>query len=118
MKKHTPGVVGRRRFLACGVACVAAIPLGGLVANGVQAADMPKLDEADPQAASLGYRHDASTVDVAAFPKRAGDEGAKQLCSNCQLYTGAADSEWGPCSIFPGKLVAANGWCNAWVPKA
>lgn len=118
MKKKSAGVVDRRRFLACSVACVAAVPFGALIAGRAQAGDMPKLDEADPTAVSLGYKNDATTVDVAAFPKRSGDDGATQFCNNCQLYTGAADSEWGPCSIFPGKLVNAKGWCNAWVPKA
>ena len=60
-------------------------------------------------------QYDATTVDTAKFPKRAGDAGATQFCDNCQLYQGG--DEWGPCSIFPGKAVAAKGWCNAWVPK-
>jgi hypothetical protein len=24
----------------------------------------------------------------------------------------------GPCSIFPGRLVAATGWCSVYAPKA
>jgi hypothetical protein len=36
---------------------------------------------------------------------------------NCQLYqTKAADN--GGCTIFPGKLVAAAGWCSAYQKKA
>ena len=27
-------------------------------------------------------------------------------------------AEWRPCSLFPGKSVAADGWCSAWVKKA
>ena len=56
----------------------------------VRAVDMPiaPLDENDPQAAALGYKHDASQVDTDQFPVRATDSGAKQYCHNCQLYTG------------------------------
>ncbi len=76
----------------------------------------PKLTEDDPIALALGYREDASTVDAQKYPKRAGAEGAKQFCRNCTLYTEKADG-YGGCTAIPGKLVAGNGWCNAWVPK-
>ncbi|XOV82841.1 MAG: high-potential iron-sulfur protein [bacterium] len=75
------------------------------------------IDEADPAAAALGYKHDAAEVDVARFPKKAGPEGAKQLCLNCSLYQPKTD-ELGGCQIFPGKNVAAGGWCNVWAPMA
>jgi len=67
----------------------------------------------DPQAKSLGYVEDASTVDTAAWPRKQPD----QHCANCMLYQGG-DAEWGPCSIFPGKEVKATGWCNVWAAKA
>ncbi|AGW90044.1 high-potential iron-sulfur protein [Cupriavidus sp. DF5525] len=74
-----------------------------------------KLDENDPQAFSLGYKHDTTTkVDKAKFPKHE----ASQKCSNCQLFQGKASDAWGPCPIFGGKQVAANGWCNSYVKKA
>ena len=60
----------------------------------------------------------AAQVDTAKYPKRAGEAGAKQFCYNCNLYNAAGEEGWGPCQIFPGKQVAAKGWCNAWVPKA
>ncbi|NBW00197.1 MAG: hypothetical protein EBR85_00515 [Betaproteobacteria bacterium] len=42
---------------------------------------------------------------------------AEQKCSNCTLYQSkSADS--GGCAIFPGKQVAANGWCSAYQKKA
>jgi hypothetical protein len=34
------------------------------------------------------------------------------------LYQGAAGSKSGPCPMFGGKLVDANGWCNAYSKKA
>ncbi len=75
------------------------------------------LDEADPIAVALGYKADASAVDVSRFPKRAGEEGAEQFCSNCALYKDV-NGTYGTCSAVPGKLVAAAGWCNVWVLKS
>ncbi|MCC5853104.1 MAG: high-potential iron-sulfur protein, partial [Alkalimonas sp.] len=37
-----------------------------------------------------------------------------QYCHNCNLIQGE-DADWRPCAIFPGKLVANEGWCAAWV---
>ena len=39
------------------------------------------------------------------------------VCDNCQFYSGSADSELGPCSLFSGKDVKAKGWCTAWSAK-
>ena len=75
---------------------------------------MPHLDEADPQAVALGYKHDASKVDKKKFANF--KEG--ETCANCQHFTGKAGDQWGPCAIFPGKQVNAKGWCSAWVKKA
>lgn len=99
----------RRKFIAnCTV-----IPLAGLAASRLALA-AEQIEETDPAAAALGYKHDAAQVDKAKFPRQTGE----QSCANCQLYTGAEGSEWGPCGIFPGKDVSAKGWCNAWVAKA
>ncbi|WP_449357869.1 high-potential iron-sulfur protein [Alishewanella longhuensis] len=38
-------------------------------------------------------------------------------CANCNLIQGEDGQEWRPCAIFPGKLVASEGWCAAWVKK-
>jgi High potential iron-sulfur protein len=72
------------------------------------------LDEKDATASALGYVADASKVDKAKAPNFV----AGSLCSNCVQYKGAAGSESGPCTIFPGKNVAANGWCTAYAKKA
>jgi hypothetical protein len=72
------------------------------------------VDEKDPQATALGYVADTTKADKAKFPKHTND----QTCSNCQLYTGKADSTSGPCTLFGGKSVASKGWCSAWVKKA
>ncbi len=81
------------------------------------AANEPMVGEKDPQAVGLGYHADASKVDVKKFPKRAGEEGKKQFCSGCMFYQGGTDplkTKSAPCQLFPGKQVAAKGWCNSW----
>ena len=76
-------------------------------------AAMPKLSANDPQAKSLTYVEDATTINSARQPRfQAGQE-----CSNCALYQKKDDPDWGGCSIFPGKLVKAAGWCSVYAPK-
>ena len=100
----------RRRFLKLTSTSVALIPLFTLPAR---AADLVKLEESDPTAVALGYRHSVADVDAAAYPRYV--EG--QNCAHCHLYVADAGATegWGGCSIFPGKLVQADGWCNAYI---
>ena len=56
----------------------------------------------DPTAKALSYTAKSTT------------EG--QTCANCNLYQGGTAAS-GPCAIFPGKDVAAAGWCKSWVGK-
>ncbi len=108
-------LMNRRNFLKLGVKAgggalaLSAIPIK-LIAS-----DEVTEDEALSKA--MGYVMDASAVDTTKFPKRAGEEGAKQFCNNCALYAGDLDSETAPCSIFQNRLVRGAGWCNAWVAK-
>ena len=95
--------ISRRRLLTMTAATAAAIPLSALT-RGAFAGGHAKVDPNDPQAKALSYVHESTK--------------AGQTCANCQLYTGAADAEWGGCALFPGKEVAAKGWCSAWVAKA
>ena len=106
-----PRLLSRRKALAGLVAGT-----GALVSTRLIASDAPQLAEDDPQAKALGYKHDAAAVDTNAFPKKAAAGGDSQICGNCTLYTDDG-SDWGPCSIFPGKLVAKAGWCNVWAAK-
>lgn len=78
------------------------------------AAQPARLEESDPLAAALGYRHDATKVDAKKYPAYT----AGRNCANCQLYMGKTGDAWGACSAFGGKLVNAKGWCVAWVKKA
>jgi hypothetical protein len=84
-----------------------------LVLANAHAQAAPLVNEKDAQAVALGYFADTTKVDAKKFPKHA----ATQLCNNCALYTGKAGEASGPCGIFPGKHVAAKGWCSAWAKK-
>jgi hypothetical protein len=105
-------LINRRNFLKLsgGAVALTAIPLK------LVAADEVSPDE--PLAQAMGYVTDATTVDTAKFPKRAGEAGSKQFCKNCALFAGEPDDETAPCSIFQNRHVKATGWCNAWVAKA
>lgn len=74
-------------------------------------ADTPHLDPREPLAASLGYVHEASTLDRSRFPTYQ----PGQLCSNCGQVQGAPGAPWRPCVLFPKRLVSAEGWCQAWI---
>lgn len=105
--------ISRRGFVAATLAAAGSASVGGLLRTvDAQAADLPPVDESEATAKALKYVHNATKADQAA---RGGDD---RFCSNCQFYTGNEGQEWGPCSLFPGKSVNANGWCNAWALKA
>ena len=93
----------------------AALPAGAVILQqDLQAQDLPKLDENDPAAKALLYVHDVADVDTS-NPLAARFEPG-QICDNCAQIQGEEGAEWRPCGIFPGKLVAAEGWCSVWVP--
>ena len=98
--------IDRRTFFRQALAAGAALSSTGAIAQA-------KLEESNPQAVALGYKHDSKQVDSKKFPKHE----ASQACHNCQLFQGKADDEWGGCAIFPGKQVAGPGWCSAWIKK-
>ncbi|MFM7571409.1 MAG: high-potential iron-sulfur protein [Betaproteobacteria bacterium] len=99
----------RRAFLAttvCGVAGISVVTADYANAQALVA-------ETDAQAVALGYKANTAQVDQKKYPKYT----AEQKCVNCQLYQSkSADS--GSCAVFPGKLVAAAAWCNAYQKKA
>lgn len=92
----------------------AAVTGGALMGHQALMAQTAMVSPKDPQAVALAYVEDSAKVDGKKHPRHA----ATQLCSNCQLYTGKAGSASGPCGVFPGKQVAAKGWCSAYVKKA
>ena len=77
-------------------------------------ASLTVLDEKDPQAMALGYVTDASRADTVKFKNHV----VGNLCSNCGNFLGSATDSAAGCKIFPGKSVAAKGWCTAWIKKA
>ncbi|MEO5702040.1 MAG: high-potential iron-sulfur protein [Casimicrobiaceae bacterium] len=84
-----------------------------LGAGRLATAQAARLEESDPTAIALGYKHDATKVD----PKKSPTYGAGRNCAGCQLYQGKATDPWAPCGAFGGKQVNAKGWCAAWVKK-
>jgi len=103
--------ISRRDFLR-NVAL--SVPAGAVVVNGVAHAEaLPNLAVDDPTAAALGYVEDATSVDTAKWPTfRPGSD-----CANCLQIQGTDGEAYRPCAIFPGKTVAAAGWCSVWVAK-
>ncbi len=105
---------GRRRFIRVIAGGVSVAPIVLLGVSGPALADeLPHLAADDPTGMALGYVEDTAAADSARFPQHS-DE---QKCSNCQLVQGGDGDEWRPCQLFPGKAVAADGWCSAWVKK-
>ncbi len=95
-------------LLVCGAA-------GGLASLGqAQAQAANHLSTDDTQAKGLGYTEDASKVD----PKKYSSYAAGQKCSTCLQSKGNPGDAWLSCSIFPGKQVSANGWCQVWSKKS
>lgn len=84
-----------------------------LVSATLSQAQAAKVAETDAQAVALSYKEDSAKTDKVKFPKHT----AEQHCGNCQLYAGAATG-YGNCALFPGKQVAAAGWCSAYAKKA
>ena len=103
--------IARRQFMQ-----LSAVAAAGLVVSPsreASAQDMPRIEESDPVAQSLKYTHDASSVD----PATRANPAPEQNCANCALIQGNDGDAFRPCAIFPGKSVAAAGWCSAWVAK-
>lgn len=109
MKNQTK--VNRRDFVKITTGVLATIPVFAITNSSAQ--DLPVLAEDDATAVALAYSADTATVDAEKFANHT----TEQLCSNCILYIGDPDAEYGPCGIFPGKSVATKGWCSTWVAK-
>lgn len=86
---------------------------GATLAAASAGAQPARIDEKDPQAVALGYRHDTNQVDKAKFTRHS----PSQRCDNCQLYQGKATDPWAGCPLFGARQVAGPGWCSAWVRK-
>jgi hypothetical protein len=96
--------ITRRALVIRGLIVGSIIPVSQTFISSVVLADSPSLDPNDPTAKALGY------VTQSTKPG--------EKCSNCSQFQGNAGSAQGPCTIFPGKSVAAAGWCMTWVKKS
>ena len=88
-----------RRAILKGLVSIPVLAIAGFQSTSYAA----MLAADDPTAKALSYTDKSTT--------------AGQSCANCQLYQGGTAAT-GPCPIFPGKDVAAAGWCKSWVAKA
>jgi hypothetical protein len=111
----------RRDLLKFGAVGIIGSVIGARLLGSAPAfADAPleMIKENDPQASALGYHTDAKKVDAKKWPKRAGADGAKQFCYNCQFFQAAGKDpkslKAAPCQILSMKGVASKGWCNTW----
>ena len=75
------------------------------------ARELPRVEESDPTAVALGYVHDGSQI---AEATRGNDA---NICLTCRFYSDPNATDWGPCVLFPGKSVAAIGWCRTWTVR-
>lgn len=88
----------KRRALLKGIFAIPVLTFAGFQTS----AQAAMLSTSDPTAKALGYT-ESSTI-----------EG--KICSNCILFS-APSGDAGNCAIFPGKQVAAAGYCNSWSAK-
>jgi hypothetical protein len=107
------GNPSRRTFVMTVVTGGSALAASRVAAQSAAPASAPLLSESDPQAAALGYRADATTVDKARHPQFT----AGQVCRGCNFYQGKSTDATAPCQLFAGKKVAGKGWCSAWAKK-
>jgi len=104
----------RRDFLISVSTVAGAAAFAGALTSVADAKAQPHVTAQDPQARSLHYTEDASTLDASRNPTHT--EGAK--CANCLLYQGRSGDPFGPCELYPGQAVSANGWCMGYQKKA
>ena len=103
-------ITNRRTFMLHVVVGGSAIA----AASHAMAQGAPMVAETDANAVSLGYKSDATKVDLKKYPAHK----ATQHCGNCALFQGKAADAAGACPLFAGKHVSAKGWCSAYAPKA
>jgi hypothetical protein len=102
---NEPSNPGRRALLQRAALGLSLAPLALAAAPAAAASSLPLLSEQDPAAKAVHYVEDASRA-------KGASSGAE--CSNCSIYSAAAGATQGTCTLFPGKLVKAAGWCGSW----
>lgn len=104
----------RRHMLALTASAVGAGLLTAIIPRCARGEELPHLAENDPTAAALGYREVATKVDVVKYPAYK----AGQSCTTCRFFGATDKTAWATCQLFPGKNVAAKGWCSGYNAKA
>lgn len=104
----------KRREFFSGV-LLSLIAFTGVRIPRLEAAGGP-VSEADPTASALGYKHDASKVDLKKFPQRGTPAAKTQFCDNCMFYTNV-DGKSGKCQLIQTGTVNPKGWCVSWAKK-
>ena len=103
----------RREFVVSLGAMIGSAVFAGALTSVAHANELPHLTAQDAQALALHYTDDVSKLDPSKNPTHAA--GAK--CANCKLYQGGSDAQFGPCQLYVGKAVSANGWCMGYQKK-
>ena len=86
--------------------------LGNLEAHAQPA--LKKVEEAEPKATAIGYKHDSAKVDKARYPKH----DVAHRCYNCLAFAPDKPAdEWGECDLMSDRLVHRNGWCSSYKKK-
>jgi hypothetical protein len=84
--------------------------LAGFHASAARAA-LKRVEESEPKATAIGYRHDSTKIDGARYPKH----NAAQKCLNCLAWAPDKPAdEWGECDLMSDRLVNRNGWCSSY----
>lgn len=92
------------------------VPAAGFIGlqAGPVAAQVKKVEETEPKATAIGYKHDSAKVDQARYPKH----DANQRCNNCLAFAPEKPTdEWGECDLMSDRLVHRNGWCSSYKKK-
>lgn len=101
--------LNRRTFVASSVLGSAL----ALLARQARAA-LQKVEEGEPKAVAVGYRHDTNKVDGSRYPKHK----PSQRCQNCLAFYPSDDERetWGECDLMSDRLVHQDGWCSSYKP--
>lgn len=74
-------------------------------------AALKHVEEIEPKATAIGYRHDSTKVDKARYPKH----DPTQKCQNCLAWAPDKPAdEWGECDLMSDRMVNRNGWCSSY----
>jgi hypothetical protein len=104
--------ISRRSLMKSGLIAGALLPALALVSR-TEAAALPPLDPNDPTAKALGFVNDGSTVDAKTHPTYK----PTQKCGTCAQFQGKTGDATAACTIFAGRSVPSDGWCQVWAQK-